>query len=149
MGGCYDDFRAFEVSGLRRPVPPDCGGQPVPGLTKEDFQVFEDGQAAEVTSASSTSDQPRENDSIIRSVRLDSGGGLLRDAVPGSGGRIIDLTSVEEIPTQLTTLLRELREQYVLGITPRRIGHPGSWRDVRVEVPGGLQIRTQDGYFEP
>ena len=23
-------------------------GQPVPGLTKEDFQVFEDGQAAEV-----------------------------------------------------------------------------------------------------
>ena len=25
-------------------------GQPVPGLTKEDFQVFEDGQAAEVTS---------------------------------------------------------------------------------------------------
>lgn len=33
-------------------------GQPVPGLTKEDFQVFEDGQAAEVTGVSSTSDQP-------------------------------------------------------------------------------------------
>jgi VWFA-related protein len=74
---------------------------------------------------------------------------LLREAVLGSGGRIVDLTSVEEIPTQLTTLLRELREQYVLGIAPRRTGSPGSWHDVRVEVPGGLQVRTQDGYFEP
>lgn len=41
-------------------------GQPVPGLTKEDFQVFEDGQAAEVTGVSSTSDQP-----IVLAVFLD------------------------------------------------------------------------------
>jgi hypothetical protein len=74
---------------------------------------------------------------------------LLRAAVLGSGGRIVDLTSVEEIPTQMTTLLRELREQYVLGIAPRRTGHTGAWHEVRVEVPGGLQVRTQDGYFEP
>jgi VWFA-related protein len=44
----------------------DRGGQPVPGLTKEDFQVFEDGQAAEVTGASSTADQP-----IVLAVFLD------------------------------------------------------------------------------
>ncbi len=74
---------------------------------------------------------------------------LLREGVLGSGGRIVDLTTVEEIPTQLTTLLRELREQYVLGIAPRRTGRTGSWHDVKVEVPGGLQVRTQDGYFEP
>jgi Ca-activated chloride channel family protein len=74
---------------------------------------------------------------------------LLHAAVLGSGGRIVDLTSVEEIPTQLTTLLRELREQYVLGIAPRRTGYPGAWHEVRVEVPNGLQVRTQDGYFEP
>ena len=42
------------------------GGRPVPGLTKEDFQVFEDGQVAEVTSASPTSDQP-----IVLAVFLD------------------------------------------------------------------------------
>jgi Ca-activated chloride channel family protein len=74
---------------------------------------------------------------------------LLRGAVLGSGGRIVDLTGVEEIPAQLTTLLRELRDQYVLGITPRRTGGRGSWHEVRVEVRGGLQERTQDGYFEP
>ncbi len=74
---------------------------------------------------------------------------LLRAAVLGSGGRIVNLTTVEEIPIQLTTLLRELRDQYVLGIAPRRTGRPGAWHEVRVEAPGGLQIRTQDGYFEP
>lgn len=41
-------------------------GQPVAGLTKEDFQVFEDGQAAEVTGVSATSDQP-----IVLAVFLD------------------------------------------------------------------------------
>ncbi len=42
----------------------------------------------------------------------------LRAAVLGSGGRIADLAGVEEIPATLKALLSELREQYVLGITP-------------------------------
>ncbi len=73
----------------------------------------------------------------------------LRAAVLGSGGRIADLAGVEEIPATLTALLRELRDQYVLGITPRRTGGKGSWHEVRVEVKDGLLARTQDGYFEP
>jgi Ca-activated chloride channel family protein len=73
----------------------------------------------------------------------------LRAAVVESGGRIVDLAGVEEIPATLTTLLRELRDQYVLGIAPRRTGGPGAWHEVRVEVKGGVKARTQDGYFEP
>ncbi len=73
----------------------------------------------------------------------------LRAAVLGSGGRIADLAGVEEIPATLTALLSELRDQYVLGITPRRTSGKGSWHPVRVEVRGGLVPRTQDGYFEP
>jgi VWFA-related protein len=73
----------------------------------------------------------------------------LRTAVLESGGRILDLAGVEEIPATLTALLRELRDQYVLGIAPRRTGSPGSWHPVRVDVRGGLKARTQDGYFEP
>jgi Ca-activated chloride channel homolog len=72
----------------------------------------------------------------------------LRNAVHESGGRIVDLAGVEEIPATLTRLLRELRDQYVLGITPRRTGGRGSWHRVRVEVRDG-KARTQDGYFEP
>jgi Ca-activated chloride channel family protein len=73
----------------------------------------------------------------------------LRAAVLGSGGRIADLAGVEEIPATLTSLLSELRDQYVLGITPRRTSGKGAWHPVRVEVRGGLIPRTQDGYFEP
>jgi Ca-activated chloride channel homolog len=73
----------------------------------------------------------------------------LRTAVLESGGRIADLAGVEEIPATLTSLLGELRDQYVLGIAPRRAGGRGSWHEVRVDVRGGLKARTQDGYFEP
>jgi Ca-activated chloride channel family protein len=73
----------------------------------------------------------------------------LREAVLESGGRIADLTSVEEIPATLTSLLKELRDQYVLGIAPRQTGGRNSWHEVKVEVRGGLRARTQDGYFEP
>jgi Ca-activated chloride channel family protein len=73
----------------------------------------------------------------------------LSAAVLESGGRILDLPSVEEIPATFTGLLRELRDQYVLGIAPRRTGGRGAWHEVRVEVRGGLKARTQDGYFEP
>ncbi len=73
----------------------------------------------------------------------------LRAAVLGSGGRIADLAGVEEIPATLKALLAELRDQYVLGITPRRTGGKGTWHPVRVELRDGLVARTQDGYFEP
>jgi VWFA-related protein len=73
----------------------------------------------------------------------------LRTAVLESGGRIMDLGGFQEIPATFTSLLNELRDQYVLGIAPRRTGGPGSWHQVRVEVRGGLKARTQDGYFEP
>lgn len=74
----------------------------------------------------------------------------LRAAVAESGGRILDIAGAEEIPSTLATLLRELRDQYVLGIAPSHTqGGPGTWHPVRVEVKGSATARTQDGYFEP
>jgi Ca-activated chloride channel family protein len=97
----------------------------------------EDGRNVQISTAwRDTSDHARESK-------------RLRAAVLESGGRILDLGGIEEIPTTLTRLLQELREQYVLGITPRKTGGKGSWHEVKVEVRGGLQARTQDGYFEP
>lgn len=73
----------------------------------------------------------------------------LSATVVESGGRIIELSSVEEIPATFSALLKELRDQYVLGITPRQTGGKGEWHEVRVEVKGGVRARTQSGYFEP
>ncbi len=70
-------------------------------------------------------------------------------AVTESGGRILELPGPEEIPATFSALLRELRDQYVLGITPRQSGGKGAWHEVRVEAKGGVRARTQSGYFEP
>jgi len=73
----------------------------------------------------------------------------LSAAVAESGGRILDLSSAEEIPATFSALLKELRDQYVLGITPRQTSGKGAWHEVRVEAKGGVRARTQSGYFEP
>lgn len=73
----------------------------------------------------------------------------LSTTVVESGGRIVELSSVEEIPATFSALLKELRDQYVLGITPRQTGGKGEWHEVRVEAKGGVRARTQSGYFEP
>ncbi|HEY2294181.1 MAG TPA: VWA domain-containing protein [Thermoanaerobaculia bacterium] len=73
----------------------------------------------------------------------------LSATVAESGGRIIELSSVEEIPATFSALLKELRDQYVLGITPRQTGGKGTWHEVRVEAKGGVRARAQSGYFEP
>lgn len=74
---------------------------------------------------------------------------LLRSTVLESGGRIEALDDLEQIQTALQTLLKELREQYVLGYYPGRSKGRGAWHDLELRVRGeGLQVRTQEGYLE-
>ena len=74
---------------------------------------------------------------------------LLRSTVLESGGRIETLDSLEQIQVSLQTLLKELREQYVLGYYPGRSKGSGTWHDLDLQVRGeGLQVRTQEGYLE-
>lgn len=73
---------------------------------------------------------------------------LLASTVVDSGGRILDLGGVEEASGAFRELLRELREQYVLGYQPA-VRHDGRWRpnQVRLRRPG-LTVRTQAGYVD-
>jgi VWFA-related protein len=74
---------------------------------------------------------------------------LLRSAVLESGGRIETLDNLEQIQAALQTLLKELREQYVLGYYPSAHKGRGTWHDLELRVRGeGLQVRTQEGYLE-
>ncbi|HWM95392.1 MAG TPA: VWA domain-containing protein [Thermoanaerobaculia bacterium] len=73
----------------------------------------------------------------------------LHSAVLESGGRIETLDSLDQIQTALQTLLRELREQYVLGYYSNQSKGRGTWHDLELRVRGdGLKIRTQEGYLE-
>lgn len=74
---------------------------------------------------------------------------LLRSTVLESGGRIVPLASVDQVASALETLLRELRDQYVLGYYPSTSKGRGTWHDVELRVRGeGMQVRTQEGYLE-
>jgi VWFA-related protein len=75
---------------------------------------------------------------------------LLRDTVLESGGRILDVPRVEDVPQTLAAVLRELREQYVIGYYPSTRRGPGSWHEVRVAVRGAAaEVRAHRGYSEP
>lgn len=74
---------------------------------------------------------------------------LLKSTVLESGGRIETLDNLEQIQTALQALLKELREQYVLGYYPSQSKGRGTWHDLELKVRGeGLQVRTQEGYLE-
>lgn len=74
----------------------------------------------------------------------------LRQAVLESGGRIEPLDRIDQVPAKLALILRELRDQYVLGYSPTV--HTGSGSRHKVEVRlrngSGIKVRTQEGYVE-
>ncbi len=73
----------------------------------------------------------------------------LHDIVRESGGRILEIDDVSEIPNAFRSILTELRGQYVLGYYPTDLKRDGSWRSVQVEVKGfGTKVRCREGYVD-
>ncbi len=72
----------------------------------------------------------------------------LKRAVGQSGGRIAELRSAEQLGEAFAGILRELREQYVLGYYPTNRRHDGSWHRLDVDVRGGGRVRTREGYVD-
>lgn len=66
-----------------------------------------------------------------------------------TGGRVVNLSRIEDAPAAFEEVLAELREQYVLGYYPSVDLDDGSWHRVRVEVEGlGHDVRTREGYVD-
>ncbi len=73
----------------------------------------------------------------------------LEELVTASGGRILILESMDDTETAFANVLRELREQYVLGYYPTRNAGDGTWHRVRVRLKrSGLTVRTREGYLD-
>ena len=74
----------------------------------------------------------------------------LKQAVLESGGRIETLSGIEQIDQAFEGIMRELREQYVLGYYADSPENDRGYHSVRVEVARpGLKLRYRDGYFLP
>ncbi len=70
---------------------------------------------------------------------------LLTQIVDESGGRILEVGAPAEIRPVFIDILKELREQYVLGFYPSDRQNDGSWHKVKVEVAGaGIDVRRRE-----
>lgn len=73
----------------------------------------------------------------------------LEELVKASGGRILDIDTVEEVDGALQEILAELREQYALGFYPSQRRGDGSWHTVEIQLGrGNLDARTRGGYVD-
>jgi Ca-activated chloride channel family protein len=73
----------------------------------------------------------------------------LERAVKDSGGEIIDVRQLEEVPAAFAGVLADLREQYVIGYYPSRRRHDGSWHKLKVSVSlSGADVTTRAGYVD-
>ncbi|HUX46218.1 MAG TPA: VWA domain-containing protein [Terracidiphilus sp.] len=79
---------------------------------------------------------------------------LLNDLCQESGGRMYrvdDLSEMGDIAEKIST---ELRNQYVIGYTPKDLSRNGKWRKVKVKLnpPPGLPpltVHARTGYYAP
>ncbi|MCH9648738.1 MAG: VWA domain-containing protein [Deltaproteobacteria bacterium] len=73
---------------------------------------------------------------------------LLEQVVEASGGRIVHIGNLGEAETAFSEILRELREQYVLGYYPSENRGDGSWHRVHVDAGPEVEVRTREGYLD-
>lgn len=69
--------------------------------------------------------------------------------VATSGGRVVPLAGMDEAAAAFTSVLEEIRDQYVLGYYPSRKRGEGSWHRIQVRVGRpGLDVRVREGYLD-
>jgi Ca-activated chloride channel family protein len=74
---------------------------------------------------------------------------LLTQIVDESGGRILEVAALEQIRPVFIDILKELREQYVLGYYPNDRRNDGRWHKVKVGVADeDVEIRAPRGYVD-
>jgi Ca-activated chloride channel family protein len=73
----------------------------------------------------------------------------LDEMVVESGGRVTVVRELGELAPAFAEVMRELREQYVLGYYPTGQKDDGRWHRVKVKVErSGVQVRTREGYLD-
>jgi VWFA-related protein len=66
-----------------------------------------------------------------------------------TGGRTIDVKSVDEVGGAFDQIAGELRAQYLLGYFPADLRGDGSFRRIQVRVRGhNYRVRTRAGYYD-
>jgi Ca-activated chloride channel homolog len=73
----------------------------------------------------------------------------LKKTVQESGGRILSIQRTAELESAFASILRELREQYVIGYYPSDVKKDGRWHQIKVDVKRpGIKVRVREGYVD-
>jgi Ca-activated chloride channel family protein len=73
----------------------------------------------------------------------------LKKTVLESGGRILKIDKASQLEGAFANVLRELREQYVLGYYPTDSKKDGKWHPIKVDVKrSGIKVRVREGYVD-
>ena len=79
---------------------------------------------------------------------------LLNELCEETGGRLFRVDDISEMGDIAEKISTELRNQYVIGYTPKNIQRDGKWRKVKVKLnpPSGLPpltVHARTGYYAP
>ncbi len=73
----------------------------------------------------------------------------LKKTVLESGGRILRIDKASQLEDAFANVMRELREQYVLGYYPTDSKKDGRWHSIKVDAKrSGIKVRSRDGYVD-
>lgn len=73
----------------------------------------------------------------------------LKKTVEESGGRILGIQRIGELEHAFASIMKEMREQYVLGYYPTAFKKDGKWHKISVDVKRpGVKVRVREGYVD-
>lgn len=83
----------------------------------------------------------------VREQQLKSG---IEKLVDLSGGRALFVERSEQLDQPFAEILEELSNQYILGYESKNTARNGTWREVKLEIPGtNYTVRARQGYRAP
>jgi Ca-activated chloride channel homolog len=83
----------------------------------------------------------------VKEAQLKSG---IERLVDLSGGRALFVERSDQLDEPFAEILEELSNQYILGYESKNTARNGSWREVKLEIPGtNYNVRARQGYRAP
>jgi Ca-activated chloride channel family protein len=83
----------------------------------------------------------------VKEAQLKSG---IERLVDLSGGRALFVERSDQLNEPFAEILEELSNQYMIGYESKNTSRNGSWREVKLEIPGtNYSVRSRQGYRAP